>query len=243
MIDTDDPPAWRPPCAAPGSAGRPVGSLRWGGPHGLMALHGPPTRGVHAGVSRSIVVLDGFYGSGKQAIGRHRVLVLAAGPFVGALVGVVTNVLTGEWNWWLVAALVGLVAAASLQVVLVDANQPIPVAGSVPAGLLSTALRRFNGYVARTELYEEPACKCSDEWWGSSTPRCPRPSRNRYHRAGQRDWCRGGKQRHCRPLGGRIPDRHTHRRVAGDQRGVASRRPGQFRGLHQRAVAGTSEFE
>jgi hypothetical protein len=80
----------------------------------------------------------------RRTVGAHRTLVLAAGPAIGAVLGIVINVLTGGWRWWLFALLVVLVAAASLQAVLADggSSSPTPV---VPAGVLSTGLRRFGG--------------------------------------------------------------------------------------------------
>jgi hypothetical protein len=44
-------------------------------------------------------------------LGRHRRVVLAAGPVVGAAVGVITNIVTSQWNWWL---FLGLLTAVSI---------------------------------------------------------------------------------------------------------------------------------
>ncbi|WP_433293275.1 hypothetical protein ACQP2F_30220 [Actinoplanes sp. CA-030573] len=74
---------------------------------------------------------------------RYRTLILAAGPVAGALLGVVTNLITGTWNWWLFAAMLVLMVVLTLQAVLIEAGEP----GSrlLPPDMLSTALRRFEG--------------------------------------------------------------------------------------------------
>jgi WD40 repeat protein len=43
----------------------------------------------------------------------RRAILVGAGPVVGVLVGVLTNLITTSWNWWLFAALVVLVSAAA----------------------------------------------------------------------------------------------------------------------------------
>jgi tetratricopeptide (TPR) repeat protein len=44
---------------------------------------------------------------------RSRILLLSAGPVLGATVGAITNVLTSHWNWWLFGTLTVLVGAGA----------------------------------------------------------------------------------------------------------------------------------
>ncbi len=72
---------------------------------------------------------------GSRRAGRN--VLIAAGPVVGALVGVLTNLLTSTWNWWLFAALVFLISAASVLVVWTEGPRTEPalnVAVGVPPG-------------------------------------------------------------------------------------------------------------
>src|SRR5437870_1115149 len=45
--------------------------------------------------------------------GMRRAVLVGLGPVVAALVGVLTNLITNRWNWWLFAVLVLLVVAAA----------------------------------------------------------------------------------------------------------------------------------
>jgi uncharacterized membrane protein YdbT with pleckstrin-like domain len=50
----------------------------------------------------------------------RRVLFLTLGPVVGVIIGVVTNLLTSRWNWWLFSVLTVLVALAVVVAVTLD---------------------------------------------------------------------------------------------------------------------------
>src|SRR5215469_16120917 len=51
-----------------------------------------------------------------------RKVALALGPVVGVLVGVLTNLITTKWNWWLFIGLVVLVSAAVALVVWTEGH-------------------------------------------------------------------------------------------------------------------------
>ena len=56
---------------------------------------------------------------------RSRILLLAAGPVLGATVGTITNVLTSNWNWWLFGALTALVGAAAIVAVILGVQTSV----------------------------------------------------------------------------------------------------------------------
>lgn len=58
-------------------------------------------------------------GLSAQDSGR-RVLFLTLGPLVGVVIGVVTNVLSSHWNWWVFSTLAALVALAAVIAVALD---------------------------------------------------------------------------------------------------------------------------
>ncbi|NEA37661.1 hypothetical protein G3I17_39440, partial [Streptomyces sp. SID13031] len=47
--------------------------------------------------------------SGDRPGRRREMAVLASGPVLGAPVGVVTNIITSTWNWWLFSSLLVLI--------------------------------------------------------------------------------------------------------------------------------------
>lgn len=70
-----------------------------------------------------------------------RTILLAAGPVVGAVLGVLTNLITTKWNWWLFLALVLVVTVAAALVVWTEgqaaAERKAAAEGhAVPAGQL-----------------------------------------------------------------------------------------------------------
>lgn len=100
----------------------------------------------------------------SQPIARRRrdTLILASGPVLGTAVGVVTNVITSSWNWWLFASLVLLVSlcAAAATYLPTPANAPglsgertsgistLPPASAVFTGR-GSALESFANHPAR----------------------------------------------------------------------------------------------
>lgn len=62
--------------------------------------------------------------AGKPGGSRRRSYLLAAGPILGALIGVLTNVITSAWNWWIFGALIILVTCATIIVVSVEGGGP-----------------------------------------------------------------------------------------------------------------------
>lgn len=60
-------------------------------------------------------------GTVKQQSSR-RVLLLTLGPVVAVIIGVITNVLTSHWNWWLFISLTVLVCLAAGVAVALDGN-------------------------------------------------------------------------------------------------------------------------
>jgi tetratricopeptide (TPR) repeat protein len=74
----------------------------------------------------------------RRGLVRRRSLMLAAGPVVGAIAGVLTNLITAGWNWWLFGGLVIMVAGAAVLVVV--SERPLPPL-SEPATLATAAVK------------------------------------------------------------------------------------------------------
>ena len=83
-----------------------------------------------------------------RLMGKHQTLTIAASTVVGALLGVVINLLTGSWNWWLFIAFVTLVSvAAAINVVLTRISQPLISRWPAATGVFDTRVPVFNGMV------------------------------------------------------------------------------------------------
>lgn len=55
---------------------------------------------------------------------RSRIYLVAASPIVGALVGVLTNIITSTWNWWIFGTLIVLVTLAAVLVAAIERGGP-----------------------------------------------------------------------------------------------------------------------
>lgn len=62
--------------------------------------------------------------AGKPERSRRGTYLVAASPVVGALIGVLTNVITSAWNWYVLAALIILVTCATIIVVIIEGGGP-----------------------------------------------------------------------------------------------------------------------
>ncbi|WP_440103997.1 ATP-binding protein [Streptosporangium sp. H16] len=89
---------------------------------------------------------------------RQRVVILASGPVLGAVAGVLTNLITTAWNWWLFSGLVVVVGMATVIVVLTEdqfrANRPVPPEPARRAPL-SGLPRNPTNFVGRTREVAE----------------------------------------------------------------------------------------
>ncbi|NEA54594.1 ATP-binding protein [Streptomyces sp. SID13666] len=65
--------------------------------------------------------------SGDRPGRRREMAVLASGPVLGAAVGVVTNIITSTWNWWLFSSLLVLITLAAVGAALVPGSDRTPV--------------------------------------------------------------------------------------------------------------------
>jgi tetratricopeptide (TPR) repeat protein len=77
--------------------------------------------------------------------GTWRVVLLAAGPVVGIVAGVLTNLITTHWSWWVFSALVVLASALAVAAVLSTRPVEVPTERSSP---LPAGPRRANMLVA-----------------------------------------------------------------------------------------------
>jgi hypothetical protein len=60
----------------------------------------------------------------RQRLPRRRILALAAGPIVATVAGVLTNLVTNGWSWWLFLALMIVVAVAAVLGILSEHSVP-----------------------------------------------------------------------------------------------------------------------
>jgi tetratricopeptide (TPR) repeat protein len=96
----------------------------------------------------------------RRRVVHRRSLMLAAGPVIGAIAGVLTNLVTAGWSWWLFGGLVVMVAIAAALVIVAEGPLPSLAQPEALAGLAAVHTLPVDGGTAKpgaSDLTSGPA--------------------------------------------------------------------------------------